>query len=76
MFSKSAVNGIPKWQICSLFGCFYALIRRKCDVCKIIIHVQGSNAGTQIYRNTIMHNKYDLTRLQQPSCMVAANDIK
>jgi len=33
MFSKSAVNGIPKWQICSLCGCFYALIRRKREVC-------------------------------------------
>ena len=77
MFSKSAVNGIPKWQICFCFRRFYAFLRRKCEVCKKIIHVQGSNVGTHIYRNTVMHNNKDeITRLQQPSYMVAANDIK
>ena len=28
------------------------------------------------YQNTTMHNKNELTKLTQLSCMVAANDIK
>ena len=34
MFSKSAVNGIHKWQICFCFRCFHAFIRRKREIPK------------------------------------------
>ena len=28
------------------------------------------------YRDTMMHNKYELTKLTQPPCVVATKDIK
>ena len=40
MFSKSALDDSSKWQICTCFGCFCAFIRRECNECKIMIHVQ------------------------------------
>ena len=76
MFSKSALDVSSKWQIFTCFGCFCTLIRRKRDECKIKIHVQRQQCLILIYTIKIMHNKDELTRLQQPSCMVVANDIK
>ena len=34
MFSKSALDASSKWQICTWFGCFCTLIRRKRKICQ------------------------------------------
>ena len=34
MFSKSALDDFSNWQICTCFGCFCTLIRRKREICQ------------------------------------------